>query len=255
MRKIFIWMICIFGVIAITPSAQAFEMGIRGYYWFPALNGDIKMDSSGLIGTTLDLKSDLGFEDEYYPIVEAFIGLGNHHLSLSYYSADYSGTKELSTEFTFKGKTYNIGDTINSSLKYDIYDFMYQYDLLDFENILAGFSLGIIGKVKIINGDVEIKSTTLTKSASEDFTLPIPMVGGNIHLGIIADLLEARLKISGISYEDGTVFDGQADISLTPFPFVDIHGGYQIFLIDLDIDGEKFNYTTSGPYIALTLSY
>jgi hypothetical protein len=45
------------------------------------------------------------------------------------------------------------------------------------------------------------------------------------------------------------------DISWTPFPLVDIHGGYRTFVIDIDEDDLTFDYDMSGPYVALTLSF
>jgi hypothetical protein len=78
---------------------------------------------------------------------------------------------------------------------------------------------------------------------------------GNHHLGILADILEGRVLATGMSYGGGTIFDGQADISITPFPFIDIHGGYPIFLIDADAEDVEFGYDTSGPYVALTIGF
>jgi hypothetical protein len=192
-------------------------------------------------------------DDESYPIIEGFVGLGNHHLSLSYYKADYSGTETLSEEITFAGETFAAEEQVSTSLEYSVYDFMYQYDLLDLENILAGFSLGLVGRIKLFDGEVEIKSSLVT--ADESFTAPIPMLGLNLHLGILADILEGRVLATGMSYGGGTIFDGQADISFTPFPFLDIHGGYRIFLIDADVEDVELGYDTSGPYVALTISF
>ena len=45
------------------------------------------------------------------------------------------------------------------------------------------------------------------------------------------------------------------EISWTPFPFIDIHGGYKTFAIDIDEDDVILDYDTSGPYVALTLSF
>ena len=253
MKKALLWMICFGVVFGMAMPGQAFEFGVRGYYWFPGLTGDLKVDESGISGDTLDLESELGLDDEYYPIIEGFVGLGNHHLSLSYYNADYSGTKTLTEEFTFAGKDFTANIPFSSSLEYSVYDFMYQYDLLDLENILAGFSLGAVGRIKLFDGEVEIKSSVLTESQS--FTAPMLLLGLNFHLGLLADILEARVLATAMTYGDGTMFDGQADVSYTPFPFLDIHGGYRIFFIDADADDVEFDYDTSGPYAAVTLSF
>lgn len=247
MRKTLLLLTCVALVVGLTMPAQAFEIGVRGYYWLPGLSGDVNAD-----GDTLDLKSDLGFDEESYLALEAFAGLGNHHLSLTFYQADYSGTN-TGVNFTFDGTNF-IGD-ISSSLEYDVYDLMYQYDLLDLENIAAGFSIGFVAKIKYFDGNVGIDHETLPLSESVDFAVPIPMVGLNLHVGILADLLELRVLATGISYGGGTVFDGMADISYTPFPLIDIHGGYRVFTMDVDTDDVEFNYDTSGPYVAVSLSF
>ncbi len=247
MRKTLLLLTCIALVIGLSMPAQAFEIGIRGYYWLPGLSGDVTAD-----GDTLDLKSDLGFDEESYYALEAFAGLGNHHLSLSYYRADYSGTN-TGVDFTFDGT--NFTGAISSNLEYDVFDLVYQYDLLDLENIMAGFSLGLVAKVKYFDGNLGIESVPPVQSESVDFTVPIPMVGLNLHVGIIADFLEFRVLATGSGYGGGTVLDGMADISFTPFPLMDIHGGYRVFTVDVEADDVEFNYATSGPYVAVSVSF
>jgi hypothetical protein len=132
-------------------------------------------------------------------------------------------------------------------------DAEYQYDIIDLENILAGFSIGVIGKVKWVDGEVEIKSAIET--AKETFTAPIPMVGAGVHVGLIADLLEARVKATGIGYSGNTLYDVMGDISFTPFPLVDIHGGYRIIHLDVDVDDVELKYDMSGPYAAVTVGF
>ena len=253
MRKTLLLLTCVALMIGMAMPAQALEIGVRAYYWLPDVSGHVKADTSLLPGTNLDFKDDLGFDDENYAAVEAFAGLGSHHLSLSYYRVDYSGTSTLTTDINFGGTTFSTTTDISSNLEYDVYDLMYQYDLLDLENIMAGFSLGFVAKVKYFDGNVGIESAV--DSASVDFSVPIPMVGLSLHVGILADLLELRVLATGISYGDGTVLDGMADISFTPFPLIDIHGGYRVFSIDVDADDVEFNYDTSGPYVAVTVSF
>lgn len=253
MKKALLFTIVVAVLMGMSIPAMAFEVGVRGYYWFPGLSGDLRVDGNGITGATLDLENDLGMEDKSYPVIEIFGGLGNHHLSFSYYSADYEGSKILSKTINFNGLTFAANTLVNSSLEYDVYDFMYQYDLLDMENILAGFSLGLVGKIKLFDGNVSVTSATL--STNQDFTAPIPMLGLNLHMGILADILEARLLVAGISYGDGTIFDSQAEVSYTPFPLFDIHGGYRFFAIDIDTDDVQADYSTSGPYAAITVSF
>lgn len=253
MRKIYVVLSLLLPALLLPVSSLAFEIGARGYYWFPSLDGTVKVDEAGIIGTTLDFENDLGIEDENYPSVEVFVGGGNHHLSLTHTNIEYSGRKTLTREIIYRGKTYAVSDLVTSSIEYQMLDLHYQYDLLDLENILGGFSLGAVFQVKYLDGNVSLKATGIDEK--EDFTIPIPMVGLNLHIGILADILEARVRGTAIGYSGNTIYELMADISWTPFPFMGIHGGYKSFIIDIDEDDMVFDYDMSGPYVALTLSF
>jgi len=239
--------------VLLAGPAGAFELGAKGYYWMPSLGGDVRLDEGSILGTKIDFEDDLDIEDEDYAVGEVFCGIGRHHLSLSFYGADYEGSARLSQAIVFGGTTFNLDETVEADLEYDVIDVMYRYDLLDLENVLAGFSIGVVGRVEYIDGTVEIKSDTLTEK--EDFSAPIPMVGLNFHVGLLADWIEARVLATGIVYSGNTLFDGMAELSITPLPFVDFHGGYRMFKIDADYDDIELNYDTSGPYVALSVSF
>jgi outer membrane protein len=253
MKRVFLLFVCLFAVFGLVLPVSALEFGVRGYYWFPELSGDMRVDDAGIVGSEIDLEDDLGFDDESYPVIEAFAGIGKHHLSLAYYNLDFDGDTVLTRDITFNGEVFRFSERVTSSLEYDHYDIMYRYDLIDLENFLAGGSLGLVARVMIFDGSASITSATAT--AKEDFTLPVPMVGANFHVGILKDIIEARLLVTGIGYSDSTAFDGQAEVSLTPFPFLDIHGGYRFFIIDVDEDDVLFDFDNSGPYVALTVSF
>jgi hypothetical protein len=253
MKRAFLGVICFVAVFSIAVPTQAFELGVRGYYWFPGFSGNVKVDNLGINGTNINFESDLGMEEESHPVIEAFIGAGNHHLSAAYYKAEYSGTSTLTRNINFNGITFPVSALTASSLEYNAFDAMYWYDIINLENFLAGGSLGIVGRVEVLDGDLVIQTTGLDEKVS--FTAPLPMLGLNFHVGILADILELRLLATGMAIGGGTVFDGLAELSLTPIPFIDINGGYRAFIIDADVDNVEFDYDTSGPYVALTISF
>jgi hypothetical protein len=243
-----------FLALALIPlTSSAFEIGARGYYWFPSLDGKLKVDEANIIGTTIDFENDLAIKNEDYPSVEAFVGVGRHHLDLGYTKIDYSGSNVLTRDIVFNGKTYSIGDLVSSSIEYKMIDFHYQYDFIDLENVLAGFSLGGVLQVKYLDGEVSLKTTGLDEK--EDFTLPIPMVGLNLHIGIIADILEARVRGTIMTYSGNSMYELMGDISWTPFPFIGIHGGYKTFVIDVEEEDALLDYNMSGPFAAITISF
>lgn len=253
MKKTYLALSLLLVAFFLPASSSAFEIGARGYYWFPSLDGNVKVDEAAIIGTTINFEKDLGIEDENYPSVEVFLGGGRHHLSLTYTDIDYSGKKKLTRTITFNGVDYNVNALVESSIEYKMMDLLYQYDFLNLENVLAGFSLGAVLQVKYLDGEVGLKTTGIDEK--EDFTFPIPMIGLNLHFGLLADVLEARLRGTAIGYAGNTIYELMGDISWTPFPFLDIHGGYKTFVIDIDEDDVVFDYDMSGPYVALTLSF
>lgn len=253
MKRMFLISICFLAVFGIVLPVSAFELGVRGYYWFPELSGVIRVDDAGFVGTELDLGDDLGVDNEIYPVIEVFAGIGKHHLSLACYKLDYDGDTVLTKDIYFNGELFQVNDRIASSIEYDNYDVMYRYDLIDLENFLAGGSLGLVARLMVFDGSASMASATVT--TKEDFTAPIPMVGANFHVGILKDLIEARVLVTGIGYSDNKVFDGQAEISLTPFPFLDIHGGYRFLKIDVEEDDVKLDFENPGFYVALTVSF
>ena len=253
MKKIYLALALLLPVLLLPVSSLAFEIGARGYYWLPTLDGTVKVDEASIIGTTIDFDEDLGIEDENYPSVEVFVGGGNHHLYFIHTEIDYSGRKMLTKEIKFGGKTYPVSALVTSSIQYKMMDLLYQYDFLNLENVLGGFSLGGVFQVKYLDGSVSLKTTGIDEE--EDFTIPIPMIGLNLHMGILAQILQVRLRGTAISYSESTIYELMGDISWTPLPLVDIHGGYRTFVIDIDEDDLTFDYDMSGPYVALTLSF
>jgi outer membrane protein len=253
MRKTYLFLSLLLVALFLPAYTLAFEIGARGYYWFPSIDGNVKVDEASIIGTTIDFEKDLGIEDENFPSIEVFLGSGRHHLSLTYIDIEYSGLKKLTKDITFNGETYNINELVTSSIEYKMMDLHYQYDFLDLENVMAGFSLGAVLQVKYLDGEVGLKTTAIDEK--EDFTLPIPMIGLNVHIGMLADVLEGRLRGTAIGYAGNIIYELTADISWTPLPFLDIHGGYKSFVIDIDEDDVIFDYNMTGPYVALTVSF
>lgn len=253
MKRILLSFCCFLAVLGIVSPVSAFELGVRGYYWFPEVSGVIRADDAGIVGTELNLEDDLGVDNESYPVIEVFAGIGKHHLSLAYYHLDYNGDTVLTKNIYFNGDLFAANARVVSSLKYDNYDARYRYDLIDLENFLAGGSLGLVARLMVFDGSAAIASATVT--SKEDFTAPIPMVGANFHVAILKDILQARVLLTGIEYSGNTAFDGQAEISLTPFPFLDIHAGYRFLNIDVEEDDVKIDVENPGLYVALTLSF
>ena len=145
------------------PSAFALGFGARADYWIPSFSGNLRIDDNGVTGTDIDLKNDLGVSSDNIPGVEAYFGIGDHEISLAYSRINLSGAQNIQTEIKFNGDTYKGGAYVESELTTNVIDLEYQYKLLNFKNILAGLSVGIIGKVKYFDGEVRIHSSSVAQ--------------------------------------------------------------------------------------------
>jgi hypothetical protein len=137
-------------------------------------------------------------------------------------------------------------------------DLEYQYKLLNFKNILAGLSIGIIAKVKYLDSEVRIHSSSpgSVYDTQKDIGVPIPMIGVGAKIGLLANILEARAKFVGMGYSDNFFYDGLADISFTPFPFLNIHGGYRAMSVKIDNISDVYaKMDFYGPYVGLAISF
>ncbi len=129
MKKTYLRLSLLLAALLLPVPSPALEIGARGYYWFPSLDGTVKVDEAGIIGTKIDFDKDLGIDDEDFPSVEAFVGLGNHHLSLAYTEIDYLGRKKLTSQIDFSGKTYAVATQVNSSIEYRMIDLHFSFTL------------------------------------------------------------------------------------------------------------------------------
>jgi len=254
-RKIVLALTLIFSMLVVA-QANAFEIGARGYVWFPDLKkSDIQTITSGIEGTDIDAKDMLGVGNKAIFSVEAYGGVGKNHFSLMFTPFGYTTDNVLSTALNYNGINYAAGSAVHSDLSYSMFDLRYQRDLINMENILAGFSLGGIAQIKYSTGSFKLNSTGKVEQ-SNSFNSVIPMIGVGAHIGILANLLEVRAQATAGGYSSNDYsYEAMADLSLTPFPFLDIHAGYRLLQQKMDVNDYKMDTLYTGPYIGLTLGF
>lgn len=233
----------------------AFEIGARALYWFPSFKADIKVDDSDLTGDNLNLKDTLGVKDESFPSFEVFVGHGRHHLNVAYTPIDYSGSTILTQKIVFNSQTFAVGSNVDTNLQLKMFDLEYRYTFLDTENILAGFSLDLIAQIKYIDGEAKINAPASETGSDFKFRAPMLMLGLGTHIGLLQDILEVRAKVTGMAYSGNYLYEALADLSFTPFPFLDIHAGYKAIRLKIDQSGLLLDSEFAGPFVGLTVSF
>jgi outer membrane protein len=242
------------GVLLMAGSASAasgFEVGARGAYWFPELTGSAQTNVTG--DTRFDFKDTLGVKDEDFPSGEAFLRFGNTTLRVGYTQLTFDGNKELTQTVVFNGTTYSATDNVISSLDMKMLDGEVQYDFLRPDVGIAGFNIGLLLKVKYVDGKVELRNSTTTES--KDFKAPIPMIGAAAGVGFLKDMLRVDARAAGITYSGNRLYEADAYASFAPLPFVRLQGGYRYIDLKIDKDGTLASFKLKGPYVGAQLSF
>lgn len=238
----------------VTP-VDAFEIGARGHYWFPGFEAEMRSDGAARTGTNINIKENLAIGTEAFPAVEVFGGIGRSRFGLTYTPIRYSGSTTLANPIDFSGQTFAKGIQVASDLTLRMLDLEYRYAALDLKNVLAGFSIDLIGQIKYLDGEAKITATTTGIEGKQSIRLPVPMVGVGANAALLLDIIEARAKITGIAYSGDYLYEAVADLSLTPFPFIDIHAGYKIIRMNFDRNDLFLKADFAGPYVALTVGF
>jgi len=232
-------------------AAPGFEVGARGAYWFPKLTGSAQTNATG--DTRFDFKDTLGVKDENLPFGEAFLRLGGTTLRVGYAQIAFDGNKQLTETVVFNGTTYSVSDNVISRLDMKMLDGEVQYDFLRPDVGIAGFNIGLLLKVKYVDGKVELRNSTTTEM--KDFKAPIPMLGAAAGVGFLKDMVRVDARAAGIAYSGNHLYDADAYASFVPLPFVRIQGGYRYIDLKIDKDDTLASFKLKGPYLGAQLSF
>ena len=235
-------------------AAPGFEVGARGAYWFPKLTGTARTTTNGVPETLLDVESTLGMKDENIPFGEAFLRLGGATLRIGYTELSFDGNRTLADTVTFNGRTFAAADNVVSKLDMKMLDGELQIDFLRPDVALANFNIGLLVKVKYVDGEMELRST-LQPATTKDFKAPIPMIGLAAGVGALKDMVRVDARASGIAYSGNHLYDADIYASLAPLPFLRIQGGYRHIDLKIDEDDALASFKLSGPYIGAQLSF
>lgn len=247
-------------VLLALSAAPAFalpgvEAGVRGTYWFPQLAGTVQSTAAGLEGTELDVENDLGIEKKGFPTGEAFVRLGGLHLRVGYARLKFDGDKVVTKNINFNGLTFPASTRVLSHLETKMYDGEIQYDLIRPDVVAVAVNFGLILKVKYVDGTVDLDAASVGKVA-KDFRAPLPMIGAAAGVGILKDFVRVDARATGIAYGGNHLYDADGYVSLCPFPFLRIQGGYRY--LDLKVDDKPDILAAvklNGPYAGLQLSF
>jgi hypothetical protein len=231
---------------AFAPSAFALEAGVRGMYWGSTISGNV-----------LDVKSDLGMKDEGVFNGEVFLKAGSFTFRVAYTPLKFTGSAVLSQSVEFDGNTFPVGTPVSSKLETKMIDGDVQWDLLNPDFGVAAMNLGVFLRLKYVDGTMEISSNDplLPVSATQDFRLPIPELGAAAGIGFLKNIVRADVRVCGMAYSGSHLYEGDAFLSVIPFPFLRLQAGYRAIDLKADENDLKATLKIKGPYAGIQVAF
>ena len=146
-------------------------------FWFP--NTEILVASggtgalSGLTGTQINAKTDLGLTDKRLPKLQLTLRpVRSQKFRLEYIPINFAATATLTRNIDFNGQRYRVGIPTNTTLDWKAYRFAYEFDFVTKNRGFAGFII----EAKYTDVAVQLKSPVLSEFASA--RAPLPAIGG-----------------------------------------------------------------------------
>lgn len=247
---------------------------IKGSGWDSELSGDIKLSQSTLLGTSIDLKNDLGIKQTSMipelefklnlPVVGGFIA--------SYGMGSYDGRRTIAQDINFGGKTYNASDTLTTSMDVTVGSLMKEWVFVP-KSLVAAFpsvtsgEFGLLVGVQYLGLETSVRSGYANLSNEEKINVPVPVIGGLIQMGFMEDRLQFGLSLTGFNLNSlkagpatisANYFDISVDVKMNVYKNIPIGIGYKAISLNTDVEtGETFSadFALKGLYLFTAISF
>ena len=238
------------------PPAENFLIEGSVGLWKPSPAMSISSESIGIVGSTIDLRRDLGLTSTRFKELHVvFHPWRKHKFRFQYIPLDYNQTATLKREIVFNGQRYNVGLPVISELDWKAYRFTYEYDFI---SMRRGFG-GVLLDLKQTHVRASLRSPQLDEYT--DRSAPIPAIGGIARVYVVPSV-SITGELSGIKVPGSTNYDFRGH-----YTELDIYGtlnfnrnigaqlGYRSLDVDAAIDNDSGSFTVKGLYFGVVARY
>lgn len=223
---------------------------VEARFYAPHFNANVKSDKIFYNGGSVDLKSDLGFDNKKAPELI----LRYKRLTVDYIYVKGSGEKTFSGRdvLTFGGSRYRGKVDSESEL---------HYLKLNVTNpIISKFGTGLDWSYGLTGmywkGSVDGKDVGgRHESRSEEYAVPVPTLGIGAHTELLPEL-KAYANISGIYLGHyGHLYDFEAGVRYNPTDNFAVTAGYRKIDLKVKHNDDFGKMTLNGPFAGLRLDF
>jgi hypothetical protein len=238
-------------------TGEQFHIEGAAGFWWPSANMSIASESLGIVGSTIDFKTDLGLQDRRLNEVRLMVRPARKHkLRFQYIPIEYSQDDfTIRRNITFNGQLYRVGLPVQSKLYWKAYRFAYEYDFISRNR---GFG-GIILEAKHTDVQASLRSPIV-----EEFIharAPIPTIGGIARVYVVPNI-SITGELTGIKIPDSISEEYKAH-----YADLDIYGtvnltnnagvqvGYRTIDVGYLVKKDSGSFVLKGLYTSVVLRY
>lgn len=256
----------IIGLFVAAPVYGEDLFRVKVKYWNSEIDGNVTADTKLVSGTKLDLVKDLDLDKTMFiPELEFRFKFGMNKLIGSYAKTTYTGEETLTSDVNFGGTTYSVNSLVKTNLDLTLGSVLYERVFVP-EFITKAFpsvaeaEAGVLLGVKYLSADAKLTSPVVSKT--ESGSVPIPVIGLFLQMGVLDKKLNFEIGMVGlkttISGVTAKYTDFYIDADFNFIKAIPIGLGYKInrFSIE-DKSSNTFgvNLNLSGPYIFTRIEF
>jgi hypothetical protein len=229
-------------------------------FWFPSTQILVASGGSGalsgLSGTQIDAKRDLGLTDKRLPKLQLTLRPTRaHKFRLEYIPIKYEATTTLTRNIDFNGQRYRVGIPANTTLDWKAYRFAYEFDFITKNRGFAGFVI----EAKYTDVNVQLASPVLTEFARA--RAPLPAIGGIgrfyvvPNISITGEVTGFKLPDSIDSRYGGHYVDVDIYGTVNFTENIGVKGGYRSLDMGYLVKQDSGSFTLKGIYFGIVARY
>lgn len=229
-------------------------------FWFPNTNILVASGGSGalsgLTGTLIDAKKDLGLTDKRLPKLQLTLRPAqSHKFRLEYIPIKYQATTTLTRNIDFNGQRYRLGIPANTTLDWKAYRFAYEFDFVTKNWGFVGFIL----EAKYT--DVSVRLTTPVLNEFARASAPLPALGGIgrvyvvPNISITGEVTGFKLPDSIDSRYGGHYVDVDIYGTINFNDHVGAKGGYRSLDMGYLVKDDSGSFKLKGIYFGIVARY
>ena len=239
------------------PSVgEDFHIEVTGGLWDPVPAISASSEQFGIVGTTIDFRSDLGMVRQRHGELRLTLKPGRRHkLRVQWLPMHYQQSAVLARRIVFQGIEHTVGLPVSSSLTWDAWRFGYELDVVVRER---GF-VGLILEAKYTDVQAELNSPIGLEYVRA--RAPIPAVGAiaRVYISrftpITAEFTAFRMPDNLIREYSARLmdFDIYGTVNLTRTVGVNI--GYRSIDMSYLFDQDVGDFSVNGVYVSGALRF